>query len=222
MSFIINIDTSLETASVSISKDGVILSFLINEIQREHASFVHIAIKELLAKEKLTVKNLSAIAVTIGPGSYTGLRVGLAAAKGLCYALNIPLITVSTLQMMAKDAMRNEENATALLFCSLIDARRMEVFTAIYDRNMVEILPPNAQILTPQSFAEILKEKKIMFFGSGMIKWKAISTESNALFCESRNVYNALNIISFNKFLNLDFSNLIEVLPQYTKAFYNA
>jgi tRNA threonylcarbamoyladenosine biosynthesis protein TsaB len=212
MSFIINIDTSLETASVSISKDGVILSFQINEVQREHASFVHIAIKELLAKEKLTVKNLS----------YTGLRVGLAAAKGLCYALNIPLITVSTLQMMAKDAMMNDENATALLFCSLIDARRMEVFTAIYDRNMVEILPPNAQILTPQSFADILKEKKIMFFGSGMIKWKAISTEANALFCESKNVYNALNIISFNKFLNLDFSNLIEVLPQYTKAFCNA
>jgi tRNA threonylcarbamoyladenosine biosynthesis protein TsaB len=221
MSFIINIDTSLETAFVSISKEGIILSILINEVQREHAAFVHVAIKELLAKENLVVKDLSAVAVTIGPGSYTGLRVGLAAAKGLCYALNIPLITVGTLQIMAKDAVLQYESATDCIFCPMIDARRMEVFTAMYDSSMQEIMPANAQILVPESFLTELNEKKIYFFGNGMDKWSAISTHKNAVFISNKSIYNAMNIISFSKFLAKDFTNLAHSVPLYTKAFYN-
>jgi tRNA threonylcarbamoyladenosine biosynthesis protein TsaB len=221
MSFIINIDTSLETAFVSLAKNGAIVATQLNEVQREHAAFVHVAIQALLAKESLLVKDLSAVAVTTGPGSYTGLRVGLAAAKGLCYALSIPLITVSTLQMMAKDVLINEENAMDCLFCPLIDARRMEVFTAMYDSNMEEIIPANAQILVSQSFESNLEQKKVFFFGSGMEKWKAISTSKNAIFTHNKELFNALNIISFNKFLAQDFANLASSVPQYTKAFYN-
>ena len=126
MSIILNIDTSLETASVSISKEGIILSIQTNAIQRDHAAFVHIAINELLANENLNVSQLDAVGVTLGPGSYTGLRVGLSAAKGLCYALNKPLITVGTLQIMTKDMMLQMDKPTNYLFCPMIDARRMK------------------------------------------------------------------------------------------------
>jgi tRNA threonylcarbamoyladenosine biosynthesis protein TsaB len=220
MSFILNIDTSLETASVSIAKNGILLSFQVNEVQKEHAAFVHIAIQELLQKENLSPKDLSAVAVTIGPGSYTGLRVGLSAAKGLCFALNIPLITMSTLEVMAKDAsLNNEINIDT--FCPLIDARRMEVFTALYDHNLQEMEAPNAQILTDLSFYENFNKKSMLFFGSGMQKWKNICTHPNAYFLEQRNIFNAMIIISFNKFLQQNFSAIHTTVPLYVKAFYN-
>jgi tRNA threonylcarbamoyladenosine biosynthesis protein TsaB len=220
MNFILNIDTSLETAAVSIAKDGVIVSFQINEIQKEHAVFVHMAIKELLLKESINAKDLAAVAVTIGPGSYTGLRVGLSAAKGLCYALKIPLITIGTLELMAKDA--NIHNTLKIdAYCPLIDARRMEVFTAMYDQNLSVIEAPNAQILTDLSFFDNFNKKNILFFGSGMQKWKNICTSPNAYFFDQRNLCNAMNIISFDKFSALDFSNLRNSAPLYVKAFYN-
>ncbi len=221
MSFILNIDTSLETASVSLANNGKILASQINDVQKEHASFVHVAIQSLLIKKNLLAKDLAAIAVTIGPGSYTGLRVGLAAAKGLCYALKIPLIAISTLQMMAKDVITNNENLTDSIFCPLIDARRMEVFTALYDMEMKELNEESAIVLKPQTFATILTKKNILFFGSGMEKWKNICNHDNAMFTSNINLTNSLNIISFNKFLAKDFADLTYTVPQYTKAFYN-
>ena len=100
MSIILNIDTSIETASVSIAKDGAIIASVKNAIQKEHAGFLHIAIRDLLLQSSLELKQMDAIAVTIGPGSYTGLRVGMASAKGLCYALNKPFITIGTLNAL--------------------------------------------------------------------------------------------------------------------------
>jgi tRNA threonylcarbamoyladenosine biosynthesis protein TsaB len=220
MSIILNIDTSLETASVSIAKEGTILSVQTNAIQREHAAFVHVAINDLLAKENIKVADLSAVGVTLGPGSYTGLRVGLSAAKGLCYALNIPLITVGTLEVMTKDMMLQMEKTTSYLFCPMIDARRMEVFTSIYDENFNELVAPHARVLTPQSFAENYDENMLIFFGSGMSKWKAISKINNALFTENKMLPNALNMLTFQKFILEDFANLSSSIPQYSKPFY--
>jgi tRNA threonylcarbamoyladenosine biosynthesis protein TsaB len=220
MSIILNIDTSLETASVSIAKEGVILSLQTNEIQREHAAFLHVAIKELFEKEKLKPSHLDAVGVTLGPGSYTGLRVGLATAKGLCYALNKPLITVSTLEVMTKDMMLQMNNTTDCLFFPMIDARRMEVFSAIYDESFKEILSPHAMLITPQSFAENYDEKMLIFFGSGMEKWKNISTNKNASFCTNKWLHNALNILTFNKLKSSDFANLSSSIPQYSKEFF--
>jgi tRNA threonylcarbamoyladenosine biosynthesis protein TsaB len=125
MSYILNIDSSTEQASVSISKDGNILSVLFNEVQKDHASFLHTAIEKLTIKCGISLVNIDAIAVTIGPGSYTGLRVGLAAAKGLCYALNKPLITLSTLKAMAKQAVMQQDFPDKYYYCPMIDARRM-------------------------------------------------------------------------------------------------
>jgi tRNA threonylcarbamoyladenosine biosynthesis protein TsaB len=220
MSIILNIDTSLETASVSIAKEGTILSVQTNAIQREHASFVHVAINELLVKENLKPSQLDAVGVTLGPGSYTGLRVGLSAAKGLCYALNKPLITVGTLEVMTKDMMLQMEKTTNFLFCPMIDARRMEVFTAMYDENFKKILAPQAKILSSQSFAEKYDENMLIFFGSGMSKWKDISNINNAFFGVNISLPNALNMLTFQKFVLSDFSNLSSSIPQYSKPFY--
>jgi tRNA threonylcarbamoyladenosine biosynthesis protein TsaB len=220
MSVILNIDTSLETASVSIAKNGTILSFLTNNIQKEHAVFVHVAIHELLAKENLKPAQLDAIGVTLGPGSYTGLRVGLSAAKGLCYALNKPLITVGTLEIMTKDIMLQMDKTTNYLFCPMIDARRMEVFTAMYDENFKEIIAPHAKVLFPQSFAEKYDNKMIMFFGSGMEKWRNIANNINASFTTNKSLVNALNILTYQKFTISNFSNLFLSIPQYSKFFY--
>jgi tRNA threonylcarbamoyladenosine biosynthesis protein TsaB len=220
MSIILNIDTSLETASVSIAKEGAILSVQTNAVQKEHASFVHVAINELLAKENLKPAQLNAVGVTSGPGSYTGLRVGLSAAKGLCYALNKPLITVGTLEVMTKDMMLQMKNTRNCLFCPMIDARRMEVFTAMYDESFNEIIPPHAEVLTSQSFAEKYDEKMLIFFGSGMSKWKEISNINNAFFRENNFLPNALNMLIYQKFTSSDFANLSTSIPQYSKPFY--
>lgn len=220
MSFILNIDTSLETASVSIAKDGNILSFQTNAIQKDHATFLHVAIAELLAKENLKPSQLDAIGVTLGPGSYTGLRVGLSAAKGLCYALNKPLISVGTLEMMTKDVLMNIDNSTNILFCPMIDARRMEVFCAMYDSDLKEIEEPHAKVLTPQSFAKKYDEKMIIFFGSGMEKWKEITINNNAFFTTNKFLLKALSILTYEKFSIQNFGNLFSSIPQYSKFFY--
>ncbi len=220
MSFILNIDTSLETASVSIAKEGNILSFQTNAIQKDHATFLHVAIAELLAKENLKPAQLDAIGVTLGPGSYTGLRVGLSAAKGLCYALNKPLISVGTLEMMTKDVFMHLDDVTNFLFCPMIDARRMEVFCAIYDADLKEIEAPHAKVLAPQSFAEKYDKKMIMFFGSGMEKWRDILTNTNASFTTNKFLPKALSALTYKKFSSLNFENLFSSIPQYSKFFY--
>ena len=154
MSLILNIDTALDTASVCLAKDGTSLQLITNDNQKDHATWLHTAINEILKKGGYSISQLEAVAVSIGPGSYTGLRVGLASAKGFCYALRIPLIAVSTLEMMAVSV---KEEASGLI-CPLIDARRMEVFTAIYDKELGEKSSPQTMIIDENSFASIIKK----------------------------------------------------------------
>jgi tRNA threonylcarbamoyladenosine biosynthesis protein TsaB len=221
MSFILNIDTSMQNASVSIAENGHIIKAEYNDIQKSHASFIHVATKQLLAEVKISATDLSAVGVTLGPGSYTGLRVGLAAAKGLCYALKIPLIGVGTLEAMAKTkAIELSEKANTYL-CPMIDARRMEVFTAIYDGEMTEIAAPHAKILDSSSFLTDFSSKKIFFFGNGADKWKGINVLKNAIFLKEENISNALNILTFERFTRKDFANLTYATPLYVKEFYN-
>ena len=220
MALILNIDTSINTTYVCIAKDETVLQYYFSDDQKSNASNLHIAIADLLQKENLTPKNLDAVAVTIGPGSYTGLRIGLATAKGLCYALNIPLITIGTLEMMANFAIQ-ENDKEDCLYCPMIDARRMEVFSAIYDKNLHEVQNPQALIIKLQTFAEILVEKKVLFFGNGMEKYKNINVYPNAKFLENVNFYKYLNFISLNKFISHTFANIGYVEPMYVKEFYN-
>jgi tRNA threonylcarbamoyladenosine biosynthesis protein TsaB len=216
MSYILHINTALETASVSLALKGEVIIEQQNDIQKEHASFLQLAIGEMMQQAGIPLKNLGAVAVIHGPGSYTGLRVGMAGAKGICYGLSIPLVTVNTLEWMA-GACKNEE---ANLFCPMIDARRMEVFTALYTRSLEEITPPSSLILQPESFVKELETNKIVFFGTGAQKFAAIFSHPNALFKPLVSGAAELALISWNRYQNGIFADLAYSEPRYVKEFY--
>ena len=220
MALILNIDSSLETATVSIAKDGIILQHEVNAVQKQHASFLHSAVQKLTNDLQIKLNELDAIGCTIGPGSYTGLRVGLAAAKGFCYALNKPLITIGTLEAMAH-SMQIQQPDAARYYCPMIDARRMEVYTALYNQDLTELKPPHAIIIDEHFFAEELQENKILFFGNGMGKYKDIAGHEDALFAVVGDTYNSVNVLSYNKFIDNTFASLAAAAPLYTKEFYN-
>ena len=229
------IDTSAPTAFVALSRGGRILFSEENAQAKEHASWLHPAIGRLLeqagdggngragmgGREQagLGMKELEAVSISAGPGSYTGLRVGMAAAKGICYALKIPLITVNTLQLMAEAMapLAKEKNA---LICPMIDARREEVFTAVYTADMKEIRAPQALILEKTSFEEILRENSVLFSGSGSEKWKMLTSSKNAFFATQIDVKESLAIISARCFAEKKWTELINSEPIYLKEFY--
>lgn len=216
MGLILNIDTALPVSSLCLEKDGEIMELVFNENQKDNAAWPHKVIADLLKKNNLTPRELEAVAVSIGPGSYTGLRVGLAAAKGLCYALKIPLITIPTLKLMAWAV---KEEATDLI-CPVIDARRMEVFTAIYDKLIVEKVPAHALITEASSFASILSDSTLLFCGNGAFKLRGLVTSPNARFSDI--VSNAAHLAELSSicFQNKEFADLAYSAPLYIKEFY--
>jgi len=217
VALILNIDTSLETASVSLAKDGSIISFETNEVQKDHASFLHVAIAGIFKKNGVSANDIDAIAVTEGPGSYTGLRVGMATAKGLCFAAEKPFITINTLEAMTASLIH--EGKRSDLYAPMIDARRMEVFTAVYNEKLEQILQPCPMIVDKQSFGDLLTNSKMMFFGSGAKKFQSISQHSNAMFAEQLSVENGVAELSYKKFYDKNFTELINSEPLYLKAF---
>jgi tRNA threonylcarbamoyladenosine biosynthesis protein TsaB len=217
MSLILNIDTALDTASVCLSEDGNELQLSHSENQKDHASWLHTEIAGLLQKSGKTIKDLNAVAISIGPGSYTGLRVGLAAAKGFCYALNIPLITANSLQVIALAA---KEDAIDMI-CPLIDARRMEVFTALYDKNLQEKRSPHALVVDENSFAALLLSGKILFCGNGVRKLQPLISNSNALFSNKIADATHLASLSFSSYNKNEFADLAYAEPLYIKEFYS-
>ena len=163
MALILNIDTATDHASVALCNNGNLIALKDNPYQKEHAAFVHVAIEGMLKEHDVSINEIDAFAVTSGPGSYTGLRVSMAAAKGLCYALQKPLICLNTLQVMACAAkiMIVENGLPVLdeqLLCPMIDARRMEVFMAMYNMDMVEIEPTIPKILTEEFLQYVEKQ----------------------------------------------------------------
>lgn len=216
MSYILNIDTAVTTASVCLARDDQPLFVQENFFQKDHASWLHTAIKNLLAEAGVSIEQLSAIAISAGPGSYTGLRVGMSAAKGLCYALNKPLIAINTLQMMAAAA----RNGGKELLCPMIDARRMEVFTAVYDQSLTEILSPVNLIIDQHSFSDVLNQHSVIFFGNGSDKFKKISQNVNASFKNIEASAKHMTALSFSHFQKKNFSNLAYSEPFYGKDFH--
>lgn len=218
--YLLNIHTTGETAIVLLSQGEHMLSFLPNHEFKEHAKFLHPAINQLLKESNITPSNLSAVGVTHGPGSYTGIRVGMAAAKGLCYALKIPLITVNTLNVMAMSAIQ-KLNDPFSLYCPMIDARRMEVYTAMYNYQNIRLVEPHALILESSFSEDFTKSKNVYFFGSGSMKFQNIleKDKSNYNFEDVDIVPEAMAKISYAKFLSGDFSDLAYSEPQYLKDF---
>lgn len=186
MAVILNIDTSTKVCSVALTAEGMILQHFEDYEGRNHASLLSDYIKcclDFLAEKELT---LDAVAVSMGPGSYTGLRIGLSEAKGLCYALDIPLIGVNTLELMATRVMFSTDSVDPdSILVPMIDARRMEVYTAAYDFALTPLMEPTALILDENAYADILAtQRPVLFFGDGMEKSKSVITASNAVFVD--------------------------------------
>ena len=180
MATILNIETSTEVCSIAISKNKQLLFMKETQDGLNHSEFLTVFIEEAFSEYNFQLQKLDAVAVSMGPGSYTGLRIGVSVAKGLCYGLDIPLIAVNSLEIMGVHAALNSEGN--MFFSPMIDARRMEVYTALYDQNGKEIKPVSAEIIEKDFLSDYLSENKILFFGNGAEKCRNKITHANALF----------------------------------------
>lgn len=215
MTYILNLETATKNCSVSISQNGqTILCKEMAEAGYSHAEKLHVFIEECIKESNITFKDLSAIAVSQGPGSYTGLRIGVSAAKGLCFALDLPLIAVDTLQVLASKLSISEG-----VIIPMIDARRMEVYSAIFNSKLEKIREVQAEILTENSFKEI--SETIHFVGDCAEKAKTVLTKSNFIFHEEI-IYpsaNEMSELSYKKFQENKLEDVAYFEPYYLKDF---
>jgi tRNA threonylcarbamoyladenosine biosynthesis protein TsaB len=191
MALILNLDTSTQICSVALASDGELIGLKESREERSHASFLSVFIRDVLKSNSLDVSALDAVAVSRGPGSYTGLRIGVSTAKGLAYASGIPLISVDTLSAMTSGVIQSnwlekETGSTVepLLYCPMIDARRMEVYTAMFHPSGKIIGTISAMIIEKDSFRDTLEHNRIVFFGNGSGKCREIIDHPNATFLE--------------------------------------
>ncbi len=215
MAYILNIETATKNCSVSIAKNGETLKCIeIAEEGYSHAERLHVFIEQILNDLELTFQDLTAIAVSQGPGSYTGLRIGISAAKGLCFALDIPLIAVDTLQVLASQAKVNSG-----LIIPMIDARRMEVYSAIFNANLEKNRAVEAEIIDENSFSNITET--CYFVGDCTSKCQSVLTKSNFIFLDTIVYPSASDMskFSFDKFKNNDFVDVAYFEPYYLKDF---
>ncbi|MDD4970637.1 MAG: tRNA (adenosine(37)-N6)-threonylcarbamoyltransferase complex dimerization subunit type 1 TsaB [Paludibacter sp.] len=217
---ILNIETSTNVCSVALSEDSACLFSKSNADGMNHAALLSVFIAEALEVLKSEDKKLDAIAVSSGPGSYTGLRIGVSTAKGLCYGYGIPLIAVSTLEVLTVQALNLAEEKGNALFCPMIDARRMEVYAAFYNAEGVIQREIAADIIDPESYAGILEKQPVYFFGNGANKCKTTLTHSNARFIDNL-VPLAINMIPFaeHAFTEKQFVDTAYFEPFYLKEF---
>lgn len=222
MSLILHIDTASETASVSIANSGTLLGVRENNSQRDHAAFLQPAVDELFSANGILPADLKAVSVVFGPGSYTGLRVGMASAKGYCYALNIPLLTVGSLDLLAASATVSTSFIPGSILCPMIDARRMEVFSASFTDVGSQLSPPAALILDETSFESELARGPVLFFGTGAPKWESVCKHPNARFAKIGADPAALARLSHQLYEQQSFTSLAYSEPLYVKEFYTA
>jgi len=215
VTYILNLETATKNCSVSISQNGqTILCKEMAEAGYSHAEKLHVFIEECIKESNISFKDLSAIAVSQGPGSYTGLRIGVSAAKGLCFALDLPLIAVDTLQVLA-----SKLSISQGVIIPMIDARRMEVYSAIFNSKSEKIREVQAEILTENSFEEI--SETIHFVGDCAEKAKTVLTKSNFIFHEEI-IYpsaNEMSELSYKKFQENNLEDVAYFEPYYLKDF---
>jgi tRNA threonylcarbamoyladenosine biosynthesis protein TsaB len=218
---ILQIETATTVCSIALASDGKIVAYKqINE-RNIHAEVITLFIEELIIAAGIGYHNLDAIAVSSGPGSYTGLRIGVSTAKGLCFALDKPLIAIETLAAMADGIPSQTEIGSNLLLCPMIDARRMEVYTAIFNAKGEKIKPTAAEIIDENSFRELLAGNKILFFGDGAEKCQsALGYSPNAQFLPGfTNSAAYLTKRAAEKFMAKDFEDVAYFEPYYLKDF---
>lgn len=215
MSFILSIETTTKNCSVALSNEGKTVTLKeVADQNFSHAERLHVFIEEILKENNITFKDLSAIAISKGPGSYTGLRIGVSSAKGLCYALNIPLISIDTLTSLAKQ-IKIEEG----IIIPMIDARRMEVYAAYFNPNFEMIKEVKALVIDENSFLDV--NTTIHLIGDGALKFKETLTDDKFRFYEDV-VYpsaNEMSYLAFEKYKKSDFENVAYFEPYYLKDF---
>jgi tRNA threonylcarbamoyladenosine biosynthesis protein TsaB len=217
---ILLIETSTNVCSVALSENATCIFSKSNADGMNHAALLSVFIAEALEVLKVNGKKLDAVAVSSGPGSYTGLRIGVSTAKGLCYGLDIPLIAVSTLEVLTVQALEVVANKENALFCAMIDARRMEVYSAFYDAKGSLKREISADIITSDSYAELLAKQPVYFFGNGAEKCKTTLTHSDSRFIDNL-IPLAENMISFAEkaYIEKQFVNTAYFEPFYLKEF---
>ena len=221
MSYILQIETATTVCSVALAKDGELMATKQVDQRNIHAEVITLYIEELITSAGIKYSDLDAIAISSGPGSYTGLRIGVSTAKGLCYALDKPLIAIETLQSMANGVIANNNVTTNTLLCPMIDARRMEVYTALFDSAGNKVKDTAAEIIDADSFSEQLKTNKILFFGDGAEKCREVlGGHPNAQFLTGFiNSAEHLTSKSFEKFTSKVFEDVAYFEPYYLKEF---
>lgn len=218
MSLILSLETSTSVCSVALHADGILQASSYIYIKQSASSKLAVMVDEILKRCDLNPSQLSAIAVSEGPGSYTGLRIGVATAKGLCYALNIPLIGVNTLECLVKQVAHRYSND--MILCPMLDARRMEVYCLLSDNKGRTIESTNAKVIDASSFSGVLSNNKVIFFGNGADKCKEEINHQNAIFVDGI-VPSADQIgeLAYIKYEANQFENLADFEPFYLKDF---
>ncbi|SHF42494.1 tRNA threonylcarbamoyladenosine biosynthesis protein TsaB [Mariniphaga anaerophila] len=227
MATILNIETATEVCSVNLARDGKVLFEKESREGLNHSQLLTVFIEEIFKSEGFEKDQLDAVAVSKGPGSYTGLRIGVSVAKGLCYSLGKPLIAIGTLDALGRYAAQNKEeflpdfvNGKDALFCPMIDARRMEVYTALFNANGEKIEPVAAKIIDENSFRENLDQHPVLFFGNGAEKCKTALTHANALFLGPQKASARFMVnLAEEKYNKNDFEDVAYFEPFYLKNF---
>lgn len=226
MALLLSLETSSQACSVALHNNGLLLASREIDTPRSAASQLVVMIREVINESQHKTKDLQGIVVASGPGSYTGLRIGVATAKGLCYALNIPLIAINTLHLLAyqgKDLLQNsevKEQHDEILFCPMLDARRMEVYCMVLDNNLNEVEPTQAKIIDNHSFENHLAQKVIYFLGEGAEKCKDIISHANARFITEINpLATRLGELGYAKWNQSAFEDVVSFEPFYLKDF---
>ena len=224
MPLILGLETATSICSVALVKDGILLAIRETEGAKEHSAALTGFIAEVFAEAGLKYNQLDAVAVSMGPGSYTGLRIGVSSAKGLCYALDKPLIAVDTLKSLAWRALLECKlqniDTENILFCPMLDARRMEVFTAIFDRNLQFVEPVNALVVTADAFVAYA-DKQIIYFGDGALKCRDLfEGKPNLTYFDNISLSGeAVCMLAEMEFAKNNFADLAYCEPFYLKDF---
>ena len=216
MDYILHIETSTKNCSVALSNDTELIAIKeLNNASYSHAEMLHTFIEDVLKEASVDISELVAISVSKGPGSYTGLRIGVSAAKGLCYALEIPLIAIATLKSLATSVKIDKG-----FIIPMIDARRLEVYNAIFDNTNTQIEETKATIINEASFLEYLEKDTVYFLGDGAQKCKELIKHQNAIFIDDK-FPSAKDLISlaYDKYQKNDIEDVAYFEPYYLKDF---
>ncbi|MDR2520368.1 MAG: tRNA (adenosine(37)-N6)-threonylcarbamoyltransferase complex dimerization subunit type 1 TsaB [Bacteroidales bacterium OttesenSCG-928-I14] len=222
MARLLVLETSTQTCSLSLSINGKVVIEKTCTKENSHASLLGVFILEAIKYANKNSIKIDAVAVSAGPGSYTGLRIGVSEAKGLCYGFNIPLIAIPTLKSITLQAIHNmlHSKLTNPIYCPMIDAKRMGVFTALYDGTLNEICSPKSKTINSNSYKKYLKKYTVVFFGSGADKYRDLIQDSNAIFI--KNIYpTTKSIIPIAEiyFKEKEFADIIYFEPFYMEEF---